>query len=61
MEKLPPISRLPFVFLGGCHATVDPDDSIIRLAPTFVEADKLQKAIEVFSAAVQIAHFDIEI
>ena len=28
MEKLPPISRMPFVFLGGCHATVDPDDSI---------------------------------
>jgi len=28
MEKLPPISPMPFVFLGGCHATVDPDDSI---------------------------------
>ena len=39
---------------------VDPQDSIIRLAPTFVEAIELQKAIEVFSAAVQIAHFNLE-
>jgi radical SAM superfamily enzyme YgiQ (UPF0313 family) len=28
MEKLPSISPKPFVFLGGCHATVDPEGSI---------------------------------
>ena len=28
MKKLPPISPKPFVFLGGCHATVDPEGSI---------------------------------
>ena len=39
---------------------VDPQDSIIRLAPTFVEAIELQKAIEVFAAAVQIAHFNLK-
>ena len=38
----------------------DPQDSTIRLAPTFVEAIELQKAIEVFAAAVQIAHFNLE-
>ena len=39
----------------------DPNDSFIRIAPTFVEAEELQKAIEVFATSVQLAHFDIEI
>lgn len=28
MKELPQISSKPFVLLGGCHATVDPDESI---------------------------------
>jgi DNA-binding transcriptional MocR family regulator len=39
----------------------DAKDSIIRLAPTFVEVEELQKAMEIFSLSVQIAHFDIRV
>ena len=28
MKELPPLSHKPFVFLGGCHSTVDPEGSI---------------------------------
>ena len=37
----------------------DPNDSVIRLAPTYVSKDELDVAMEVFVTAVEIAHFDI--
>ena len=36
----------------------DPNDSVIRLAPTYVSKDNLESAMEVFITAVQLAHLD---
>ena len=36
----------------------DPNDSVIRLAPTYVSKDNLESAMEVFVTAVQLAHLD---
>ena len=37
----------------------DPNDSVIRLAPTYVSKDELEVAMEVFITSVEMAHFDI--
>jgi DNA-binding transcriptional MocR family regulator len=37
----------------------DPNDSVIRLAPTYVTKDELEVAMEVFITSVEMAHFDI--
>ena len=39
----------------------DPNDSVIRLAPTFVEAGDLSDAMDVFVTAVLVAHYELEI
>ena len=39
----------------------DPNDSVIRLAPTYVSKDELEVAMEVFVTSVEMAHFDIVI
>ena len=37
----------------------DPNDSVIRLAPTYVSKDELEVAMEVFVTSVEMAHLDI--
>ena len=39
----------------------DPNDSVIRLAPTFVTKDELADAMNVFITAVEVAHYGIDI
>ena len=39
----------------------DPNDSVIRLAPTFVETSDLSDAMDVFVTAVLVAHYELEI
>ena len=39
----------------------DPNDSVIRLAPTYVSKDELEDAMEVFTTSVQMAHFEINV
>ena len=39
----------------------DPNDSVIRLAPTFVTKDELVDAMNVFITAVEVAHYGIDI
>ena len=39
----------------------DPNDSVIRLAPTFVEVGDLSDAMDVFVTAVLVAHYELEI
>ena len=39
----------------------DPQDSVIRLAPTYVTKDELEVAMEVFITSIELAHFDINI
>ena len=39
----------------------DPNDSVIRLAPTYVSKDELEVAMEVFVTSVEMAHLDIVI
>ena len=37
---------------------IDPNDNILRLAPTFVDHDELKEAMDVFVTAIQIAHIE---
>ena len=37
---------------------IDPNDNILRLAPTFVDHDELEEAMDVFVTAIQIAHLE---
>ena len=39
----------------------DPNNSIIRIAPTFVSEKKLTDAMEAFVTCVEVAHFDVSI
>ena len=39
----------------------DPNDSVIRIAPTYVTIDELADAMNVFTTSVEMAHFGIEI
>ena len=39
----------------------DPNDSVIRLAPTFVSKDELVDAMNAFITCVEVAHFGINI
>ena len=39
----------------------DPNNSVIRIAPTFVSKDQLSDAMDVFTTSVQLAHHDIDI
>ena len=38
----------------------EPDNSVIRLAPTYVSQDELKTAMEVFITAVELAHYEID-
>ena len=39
----------------------DPNNSIIRIAPTFVSEKELTDAMEAFITCVEVAHFDVSI
>ena len=39
----------------------DPNDSVIRLAPTFVSKEDLADAMNAFITSVEVAHFEIDI
>ena len=36
----------------------DPNDSVLRIAPTFVDLDELDTAMDIFILAAKIAHFE---
>ena len=40
---------------------LDPNDSVIRIAPTYVSQEELSDAMNVFTTAVEIAHFDLKV
>ena len=47
---------------GSTHPNgYDPEDSAIRLAPTFISKEDLADAMEVFITAVELAHYEIDI
>ena len=39
----------------------DPNDSVIRLAPTYVSKEELADAMNVFITSVEVAHFEIDV
>ena len=39
----------------------DPNDSVIRLAPTYVSKEELADAMNVFITSVEVAHFEISV
>ena len=47
---------------GATHPNkYDPEDSVIRIAPTYVSIDELKNAMDVFWTSVEIIHFEVDI
>jgi DNA-binding transcriptional MocR family regulator len=47
---------------GATHPNkYDPEDSVIRIAPTYVSIDELKNAMDVFRTSVEIIHFEVDI
>ena len=40
---------------------IDPNNNVIRIAPTFVDGEELEVAMEAFITALQVAHFELTV
>jgi DNA-binding transcriptional MocR family regulator len=40
---------------------IDPNNNVIRIAPTFVNEEDLEVAMDVFVTAIQVAHLDLTV
>ena len=40
---------------------IDPNNNVIRIAPTFIDGEELEVAMEAFITALQVAHFELTV